>query len=78
MTFKEAYKYAKENSEEFNRIDSQIKADAKQGVQSACLQFQIDGEVFYYGFDGVDWHRGKQTPKRAEYLIRKEETLIIL
>lgn len=78
MTFNQAYKYAMRRSERFRRHDEHAKASKAAREQSACMIFVVDGEAFYYGFDGVDMHKGKHTRRRGKELIDKGEVLIIL
>ena len=79
MTFKEAYAYAMEHSENFRRHDAKVKEAEKNGEPSNCMIFSVEPEeTFYYGFDGVDLHRGKHNGKRSTYLLENEEALIIL
>ena len=76
MTFKEAYKIATQN-EDFSKFDKRVKYCVEKGIQSECIVFSIDGNCFYYGFDGVTLHKGKHTQKRSEYLIKKGEVKTI-
>ena len=76
MTFKEAYKIAMQN-EDFSKFDKHVKDCVEKGIQSACRVFSIDGNCFYYGFDGATLHKGKHTQKRSEYLIKKGEVQTI-
>lgn len=79
MTFKKAYEYAMANSEQFRKHDARVKAAQANGSQSACMIFSVEpGEAFYYGFDGVDLHKGKHSRRRAATLFNREEVLIIL
>ena len=78
MTFREAHNEAIKRSASFRRHDAQVKEAMANGTASACMIFTLEGETFYYGFDGVDLIKGKHTKKRSEHLIRNEETLIIL
>lgn len=78
MTFNQAYNQAMERSAIFRRHDQHVKEAQKNGEQSSCLSFAIEGEVFYYGFDGVDLHRGKYSKRRAAVLNDRDESLIIL
>lgn len=78
MTFNQAYKQAMERSASFRRHDAHVKEAQAKGEQSSCLSFAIEGEVFYYGFDGVDLHRGKYNKHRAAVLNNRDESLIIL
>ena len=78
MTFKQAYKYAMEHSEAFRKHDSKVKEAQNSGTYTPCLLFSVEpGEAFYYGFDGVDLHKGKHTKKRAMELINRDLALII-
>ena len=78
MTFNKAYKYAMEHSESFRNHDARVKEAQSKGEQSACMTFSVEpGEAFYYGFDGVDLHKGKHTSRRAATLFEREELLII-
>lgn len=79
MTFNQAYKYAMEHSEVFRKHDARVKEAQNNRTQSTCLIFSVEPhETFYYGFDGVDLHRGKHTRQRAARLFEREEALIIL
>lgn len=78
MTFKQAHKMAMERSTSFRKHDAQVREAMETGGQSACLTFTIEGETFYYGFDGVDLQCGKYSKYRAEILMDREESLIIL
>lgn len=79
MTFKQAYGYAMAHSESFRKHDARVKAAQASGSASACMIFSVEpGEVFYYGFDGVDMHKGKHTARRAATLLDRGEVLIIL
>ena len=78
MTFNQAYKMAMERSEHFRRHDAKVKEAMANGGDTACLIFSIEGETFYYGFDGVDLHKGKHTRRRACQLMDRHESLIIL
>ena len=80
MTFREAYKYAMEHSKRFRDHDAKVKKAQNDGKASPCLIFSVEpGEAFYYGFDGVDMHKGRHTKRRASTLLnRKDEVLIIM
>lgn len=79
MTFKKAYEYAMEHSERFRRHDLRVKEAARKGEASPCLIFSVEpGETFYYGFDGVDMAKGRHSARRAQWLLDREEVLIIL
>lgn len=79
MTFNKAYKLAMEKSAKFREHDKRVKAAQETGTASACMIFSVEpGETFYYGFDGVDMHKGKHTSKRALTLTARDEVLIIL
>lgn len=78
MTFKQAYKYAMENSEKFRNFDAKIKERIKVGDDSnpVAIIFSIGDQAFYYGYDGAVF-RGKHTAKRSTYLINNDQTLVI-
>ena len=79
MSFKEAYEYAMERSESFRKHDEAVKMAEAKGEQSPCLSFTVEpGESFYYGFDGVEMHKGKHTRRRTSRLIETDSVLIIL
>lgn len=79
MTFEKAYKYAIEHSNIFRKHDAEVKKAMEVGEATACLIFSVEaGETFYYGFDGVDLHKGKHARRRAETLFNRHECLIIL
>lgn len=79
MTFKQAYKYAMEHSNEFRKHDEMVKKAMENNEMSACLVFSVDpGQTFYYGFDGLELQKGRHTAKRSQYLIENERALIIL
>ncbi len=86
MTFRQAYRYAMDHSEYFRDRDQIIRDRAQEAAESPdkcgeptnCIQFSTaPGEVFYYGFDGVDVHKGKHTAKRAAYLLKRGGVLVI-
>lgn len=77
MSFMEALDYglmhSKEVCEQFVRA-----TDAHDhGGECPCLQFAIDGEVFFFGFDGVDYLAGKHTAKRSATLLQRNRCLIL-
>lgn len=78
MTFKQAHKMAMERSASFRKQDALVRKAMETGGQTACLTFTIEGETFYYGFDGVDLQAGKYSKHRAEVLMDRDESLIIL
>lgn len=78
MTFNQAYKEAMARSASFRKHDERVKEAMAKGEQSACLTFGIDGEAFYYGFDGVDMHKGKHTSRRSQVLHDRDHVLLIL
>lgn len=53
MTFKQAHKMAMNKSAAFRKQDALVRQAMETGGQTACLTFTIEGETFYYGFDGV-------------------------
>lgn len=68
-----------ERSETFRKYDKAVKAAQETGEYIACMIFTVEpGETFYYGFDGVDLHKGKHTRRRAEFLEDNARTLVIL
>lgn len=79
MTFNKAYEYAMTHSEKFRKHDARVKEAQENGTSTACMIFSVEPhETFYYGFDGVDLHKGKHTRRRAATLFEREEVLIIL
>ena len=79
MTFKQAYGYAMAHSEAFRKHDAKVKAAQANGTECGCMIFSVEpGETFYYGFDGVDMHKGKHTARRAATLFNRADVLIIL
>ena len=79
MTFNQAYKYAMARSYIFRRFDYEVKEAQKNGTDIGCMIFCTEpGETFYYGFDGVDLHKGKHTRRRASVILNRGEALIIL
>lgn len=79
MTFNEAYKVAMEKSDTFRNFDERVKKAMTERTDSGCLIFAVEpGQTFFYGFDGVDVHKGKHTSKRSEHLIERSQALIIL
>lgn len=87
MKFSEAYDIAMQKSMEFREFDAWVK-DAffdffthprAHGEDVGVLTFSVSpGESFYYGFDGVDLHKGKHTKKRTSILTERDDVLIIL
>lgn len=78
MTFKQAHKMAMNKSAAFRKQDALVRQAMETGGQTACLTFTIEGETFYYGFDGVDLQAGKYSKHRAAALVERDESLIIL
>lgn len=79
MTFLQAYKLAMSRSEKFRNHDAIVKSKKANDAPTPCLIFSVErGEVFYYGFDGVEIQKGKHTARRAQTLFSREEVLIIL
>ena len=76
MTFKEAFKVAMKNNE-FKDATRIVDLANAMNQQTPCILFSIGDESFYYGFDGVDIHKGKHSATRAKYLIEKGYTLVI-
>ena len=76
MTVNEAIKRAKQDPEG-SRIIYMIDQLAKVTAHSPCLIFAIGDETFYYGFDGVDFRKGKHNAKRSRYLIETDQCLVI-
>jgi len=77
MTFRRAVEYAQFKSERFKKHYEQTWDAILHGGQTPCYIFAIDGETFYYGYDGVDLHCGKHSKKRAAYLIEHGEADIL-
>lgn len=77
MSFMEALDYGLMHSEEV--CEQYVRAtDAHDlGINCPCLQFAIDGEVFFFGFDGVDYQAGKHSAKRSAKLLRDNRCLIL-
>lgn len=74
MKFEEAYEIAI-NECGFMKHATKVVIDAMRSRQSSpCYQFSIGDEAFFFGFDGVDLHKGKHTPARAATLIERGET----
>ena len=77
MKFEEAYEIAI-NECEFMKHATEVVINAmRAGEQSPCYQFSIGSEAFFFGFDGVDLHKGKHSPKRAATLIARDETWVV-
>lgn len=73
MRFKEAYEIALNECAFINHATEVVKRAIRNGEQSPCYQFAIGDEVFYFGFDGVDLHKGKHTARRSAQLINRGE-----
>lgn len=76
MKFKDAFKIAMGN-DSFRKHHENVVKSVDAGVHTGCMIFAIDGECFYYGFDGVDLHKGRMTERRSEILLSRNECLII-
>lgn len=76
MTFKEALIIARDN-EIFRKHFDEVMTAKFHKIPTACMVFAVDGECFYFGFDGVDLSKGKHTEKRSRQLIDRNEALII-
>ena len=76
MTFKEAFKIAMKNNE-FKDATKIIDLANAMNQQTPCILFSIGDESFYYGFDGVDIHKGKHSAARAKQLIEAGHTMVI-
>lgn len=74
MTFNEAYKIAIAECEFMNHATEVVANAIRNKTESPCYQFAIGNEAFYFGFDGVDLHKGKHTAKRSAELIRRGDT----
>ena len=68
MTITKAFSIAMKNPV-FNRHYHNVMEAKANGTQSSCMIFAIDGECFYYGFDGVKLQKGKHTEKQSAYLL---------
>ena len=77
MTFKEALEIAIKNDEVVRRHANRVRIAVGLGGSTGCLPFMVNGEAFYYGFDGVDLHAGKYTKAQTHYLVKKDAIRII-
>ena len=77
MTTKGAFEYAIRRSDEFRNHVCAVAKAVSENRQSSCLAYAVNGEAFYYGFDGCDLQSGKYSKKRADYLIKRGDVLVI-
>lgn len=71
MTFNQAYKYAMRHSEVFRNYDANVKRAKKENRNSPCMAFAVSpNEAFYYGFDGVEMHKGKYNRATTDRLSK--------
>ena len=79
MTFQEAFKIAQDSqSQEFVSAVNKITELEKNHGDGLALIFSVDGECFYYGWDGCEKIiKGKHTEKRSQWLLNHNRVLII-
>ena len=76
MTFKEAFNLAMQVPK-FAKHVERVNQAKSTGEDTPVILFSIGDESFYYGFDGVDLHKGKHSASRSKYLIGKGYTLVV-
>lgn len=83
MTTREAFKIAMSNTE-FQAHHKAVKNAEKQYMvfplaakKTRCLHFWIDGEAFYYGFDGCETQLGKHSKSFTQHVDPNEYGIII-
>lgn len=77
MKFEEAIAIAKNECGFIHAAEERVINAIIHDVKTPCYLFAIDGIVYYFGFDGVDLHKGKHNAKRSEQLINRGEVWII-
>ncbi|MBR1584420.1 MAG: hypothetical protein IJ662_02640 [Clostridia bacterium] len=77
MSFMDALDYGLMHSEAVCEQYDRVMTAHDRGIECPCLLFAIDGEAFFFGFDGVDYQAGKHTAKRSAVLIQHDRCLII-
>lgn len=77
MKFTEAYAIARSECNFINAATERVMNAMTYGGRTPCYLFAIDGEVYYFGFDGVDLHKGKHSAARSAQLINSGEVWII-
>lgn len=77
MKFIEAYRIAKAECKFIQAATERVIDAMTHGGRTPCYQFSIGKEAFYFGFDGVDLHKGKHSPNVSARLINNGETWVI-
>lgn len=77
MTFKQAYSIALNECSFMQHATEVVKSAIVNREQSPCYTFSIGNEAFSFGFDGVDLHKVKHTPKRSAVLIGRGDAWVI-
>lgn len=77
MTFTQAFLIADAETGAMTRAARRVSDAILAGEPSPCYIFAVDGEAFSYGYDGVEVHAVKHTPKRSAELINSGAALII-
>lgn len=77
MTIKQAIEYAAGKSAKARKHFERVRAAMANGRYTGCYIFAIGKETFYYGFDGVDLHRGRHSQSRAAHILERGEADII-
>ena len=55
----------------------QYAINPDKAEKTACLMFWVDGECFYYGFDGCEVKLGKYGRTKANWLAEQGYGLVI-
>lgn len=83
MTAKNAVKIAMENPEfvkhhtAVQAANIQFAINPHAAKATGCLMFWVDGECFYYGFDGCNIQLGKYSKIKANWIAEHGYGLII-
>lgn len=79
MKFQEAFKIAQDSqNQDFVAAVNKIAELKKTNGDGLALIFSVDGECFYFGWDGCDKiMKGKHTEKRSQWLLDHKRALII-